>query len=616
MISNKIIKIYKSNIFDKGWTLFAPFCFDFNVNKKFVSNSSSDIVKIITYAKTINLILNCKCLPSSVVKELLWVNKYAKINIVAPNENIIEYYNNISFSSVTIDKNINFNYISILNDDFQCFFISNGFIKSDETVERIIFQKETNQMNNFDFLKNVEKLILIDKNGDNDFSTLVTASKGKNIELFYVVDERSFSIKNFNYAKQLGINLLVGKIVNNGIISINKDLTISEIILGLQGSYIAYDIKDFSAFFNVLYKCCFYDNKINVKDIKNDTLFCYNGKLQKLYFEKKKIVNINVEEMRMNDFINEKFSSKICDSHNDYCLEFVDVEYCFNLIPPLINETYKVSKIYDPIDQLNIKINSISNLDINEIKKEYNSIIEKDVGFLSFFDFIVNFRKVFNEMVKNNRYKGYFKFLSESLNTYQNFLKNIQKYCCDIFLGINTRSSVTKFEEIDKEIGGYETTVSEKKSLIEKNIDVLSNKRRIEVLTNKINNLKLIKQGFIEKNDSINNKKEQNFAIFYQDVLNEKESKNNESISGVLNRNIDEKYVKLTNFIKKNLFSIKIYTESIIVVLNELLLIEIPEDYVVYEKDNKRFIVIDNLDEFESTKDICEKFNLSCLTRR
>ena len=61
---------------------------------------------------------------------------------------------------------------------------------------------------------------------------------------------------------------------------------------------------------------------------------------------------------------------------------------------------------------------------------------------------------------------------------------------------------------------------------------------------------------------------------------------------------------------------IKNYIDNCINLLYRLEIIDIPEDYQVIEKDNQRYIVIDELEEFDTTKAIREKYNLKCLSRR
>ena len=66
-----------------------------------------------------------------------------------------------------------------------------------------------------------------------------------------------------------------------------------------------------------------------------------------------------------------------------------------------------------------------------------------------------------------------------------------------MFNSINEESSGTKFDKFDNEIAGYEQTIKEKNELIKKDIEVLSNKRRVEILTRKINNLLELKKAIV-----------------------------------------------------------------------------------------------------------------------
>jgi hypothetical protein len=44
--------------------------------------------------------------------------------------------------------------------------------------------------------------------------------------------------------------------------------------------------------------------------------------------------------------------------------------------------------------------------------------------------------------------------------------------------------------------------------------------------------------------------------------------------------------------------------------------IDIPDNYTVYDAGGKRMIVIEEIEEFYSTKNIQEKYNLNCVVRR
>ena len=86
MINNKVVTISKNNQFQDGWTLFESFKFELLKNYSFKDVKINDIVRAITYSNSLNLILSQCCLPSNVIKELEWANKYISINLVVKNK--------------------------------------------------------------------------------------------------------------------------------------------------------------------------------------------------------------------------------------------------------------------------------------------------------------------------------------------------------------------------------------------------------------------------------------------------------------------------------------------------------------------------------------------------
>ena len=72
----------------------------------------------------------------------------------------------------------------------------------------------------------------------------------------------------------------------------------------------------------------------------------------------------------------------------------------------------------------------------------------------------------------------------------------------------------------------------------------------------------------------------------------------------------------LNSFVVKYLYVFNEFMGKIVPLIEQLLAIEIPEDYKVFEKEGQRYIVINELMEYVDTKAIQEKFNLLCLTRR
>ena len=69
MIKDKLITITKDNQFNMGWTLFHPYNLTVSRNRYYQNNDIKSIVKKITYADNVSLILSEKCLSSRIVEE-------------------------------------------------------------------------------------------------------------------------------------------------------------------------------------------------------------------------------------------------------------------------------------------------------------------------------------------------------------------------------------------------------------------------------------------------------------------------------------------------------------------------------------------------------------------
>ena len=110
-------------------------------------------------------------------------------------------------------------------------------------------------------------------------------------------------------------------------------------------------------------------------------------------------------------------------------------------------------------------------------------------------------------------------------------------------------------------------------------------------------------RGFLQKcNDVI--------AGRYKAITNE------ESIGQVLEKTETTKMMMLNSFVVKYLYGFNEFMGKLVPLIKQLLAIEIPEDYQVFEKEGQRYIVINEIKEYGDTKAIREKFNLLCLTRR
>lgn len=616
MIENKKIIITKENTFDKGWTLFHPFDLNINRNRLFKETMISDVIRLITHSNEVNLILSDSCLSSRIVNEIEWANKYIKLNIIAKDDSIINNYRKFSFNSKKVDSSIDFSYIGIIGKENGHFMISDGYTEIDDSLYKVYFQNK-NLKGDYSFLNNASKLIIIDCDGKKDYSMVISAASQNKIPCYYAVNTRYFNNRIFNYSKENKIELLVSEYTQNGIIVVNRDNTLSCVTMTNNGFYLSYPIENISSFLGMEYKSGYYKDSIETDKLKGEIYSCYNGRIEKLNIIDKKIIPLNVDVELMSDFVSETFDSSIVEKHNDYSAEAKKVEYQFNLIPPLFDSKYVESNIYDGIHELHSKWNNQQTLKIKRIKEDYNTFIDEDYGLIDFLLETEKFTKEFDERVEKCDYKNYYCWIKSVSDQFNKNRTSLLDICKNMFNSINEESSGTKFDKFDNEIAGYEQTIKEKNALIQKGIDVLSNKRRVEILTKKINDLLELKKHFESNSSSRNDKNLNAFIKRCEELLDGKHRVfNDDSIGNIVKPKEETKLAKLEAFVDNYLLSIRKYDDECLSTIDKLSNESIPEDYAVYDKKGQRYIIINDLQEYETTKHICDKFKLRCITRR
>lgn len=616
MIENKKIIITKENTFDKGWTLFHPFDLNINRNRLFKETMISDVIRLITHSNEVNLILSDSCLSSRIVNEIERANKYIKLNIIAKDDSIINNYRKFSFNSKKVDSSIDFSYIGIIGKENGHFMISDGYTEIDDSLYKVYFQNK-NLKGDYSFLNNASKLIIIDCDGKKDYSMVISAASQNKIPCYYAVNTRYFNNRIFNYSKENKIELLVSEYTQNGIIVVNRDNTLSCVTMTNNGFYLSYPIENISSFLGMEYKSGYYKDSIETDKLKGEIYSCYNGRIEKLNIIDKKIVPLNVDVELMSDFVSETFDSSIVEKHNDYSAEAKKVEYQFNLIPPLFDSKYVESNIYDGIHELHSKWNNQQTLKIKRIKDDYNTFIDEDYGLIDFLLETEKFTKEFDERVEKCDYKNYYCWIKSVSDQFNKNRTSLLDICKNMFNSINEESSGTKFDKFDNEIAGYEQTIKEKNALIQKGIDVLSNKRRVEILTKKINDLLELKKHFESNSSSRNDKNLNAFIKRCEELLDGKHRVfNDDSIGNIVKPKEETKLAKLEAFVDNYLLSIRKYDDECLSTIDKLSNESIPEDYAVYDKKGQRYIIINDLQEYETTKHICDKFKLRCITRR
>ena len=329
------------------------------------------------------------------------------------------------------------------------------------------------------------------------------------------------------------------------------------------------------------------------------------------------VIERTVDIPLMPDFISETFDKSETDEHNKYSAIAKNVEYQFTLVPPLKDDTYKPSCIYEPILALNKEIKTICKIDFVNAINEIRKFSEQD-GLSFVFTEINDWYKWLVKAVSEYNYKGYYFNNSQFLDLMKDTQLRLLSYCEQMFSEINTENSDTKFDKFDDEIAGYQSQVAEKKALIEKGIDVLKNTSRVKTLEKKISDLLGLKKRFEGTSSNRDSKELRGFLQKCNDVIagRYKAITNEESIGQVLEKTETTKMMMLNSFVVKYLYGFNEFMGKLVPLIKQLLAIEIPEDYQVFEKEGQRYIVINEIKEYGDTKAIREKFNLLCLTRR
>ena len=617
MISNKLITIVKDNQFNEGWTLFTSASFEVEKNYQFKKIELSNIVKLITFSKEVNLILAETCLSSRMINELEWVNKYIKLNIIAKNKNIIERYNNLIFNSCKIDETININYIGIEGKINGYFIIGEDIYEVDKSVEEMYYRKKLSK-DKYACFDNVESLIICNSGSHKDFGNVVNLAKEHNAKCCYVIDYRAFDRSVFDFAKKNQIELFVSEYVQDAVLVVNKDNSICKLLVLNDGNIVLYQIDKVHTYVGEVYKNLFLEDTIDTSRMPLDVYMCINGKNKKLDIKDKVIVSKDIFIDEMSNFVDEIFDQSIVDNHNEYANIGKRTQYNFTLFPPLIDSSYQVSSIYNPILKLYEERDSINKINFEKIVIDYHKLMNSDSKLIQF----INYQKLFKDkleyMISKYSYKGYYSELNEAIKKYSECKDGLLDDCLFMFNEINVQSSDSKFNVLDTEIAGYRKTIKEKEALISKGVDVLSNQRRVEMLSNKINGLLRLKEKFKDSAGSRQNKEADSFIENCRNLIEgpSKYYEENDSIGKVINSEEQSKIVKLNVFMANYLKRINDFLTSAITCLKNMNDVHIPEEYTVFEKNNQRYIVINELSEFDRVKTLCREFSLKCLARR
>ena len=216
MIADKLITIKKENTFEYGWALFAPWHDFSRRNNNYQAVGVSEVVRQITFSKAVTLLLSEPCLPRKVIDELKWVEPYAKIALLAKSNDVAAFYKELPFFSVKIEPSLSLNYIGIDGKDKKaCYFISEGFQRTDDSVERLFASSKKYE---FDFspFADVDKVIVL---GDDApyLSQLFEYCRHDRIPAFLAKSIADFNKSDYDAYRNSTIGLLVAERIGAGI---------------------------------------------------------------------------------------------------------------------------------------------------------------------------------------------------------------------------------------------------------------------------------------------------------------------------------------------------------------------------------------------------------------
>ena len=618
MINDKIITITKNNTFDKGWTIFAPYQMPVYKNRNYKEILVTDVVRAITKSYYVYIILKEPCLASAIVKELEWVSKFTEIELIALNENIVARYKNIPFKKVFINPNLDFNYMSIEGNVSLSVMMNDGYTETSSVLKSVYFDGKAMQ-GDYGFLSDAEDVLFAGNCFDGGYDTLYNECIRQGKRTYRIITKKEYSQSIFDDFNKSKTALLLSDFTKDAVIYFTRSGEIKQVVQAANGLFLDFPISKLNDYVGELYVCLWqwHDKALSELDgVKNLYAWC-DGSLQPYAMEDKIIIKRNVSISTMKEFIEESFDSSEVNEHNQYSAVAKSVEYQFTLMPPRFDASYVYSPIYSPILRLYKDFKKKATFDFTNMLKEKDAFFKRNK--LDDFSYEwESFIKWFYVAVEEYRYTGYYKIIRQALQAVQQMQEHLLEIFGDMAKEVYSQSSETKFDRFDDEIAGYERQIEEKKTLIAQGVEVLASKRRIEVLERKIKELLHLKTKFEGSSSNRNSKTVDDFIAKCKGFLvsEKKTIASEESIGNVIQKSEETKAMKLEEFAEKWISSFNQFLLTAEGLLQELLGVDIPEDYVLYERDGKRFIVIDELQEYSKTQDLCTHFNAECLARR
>lgn len=602
MIENKLVTIKKSNTFDKGWALFEKYNIPIvnTIEPGAKTVTLAEIVQAITFSKSVDIILKEPCLPSNIVSELQWVSsRGVKLRLLAKSQDIIDKYSAIKFAETKVISFISVNFLAIFGEKPFYVSLSDYYIRTDGAIWMLHFGVNYGG-NRWQILDGATRVVVIEQSATLIYKDYIDECIRRNIPIDYVVPVDKFSEELCKRVPK-EVNLCVSENIKPGLL--------------VFGKYYAYTKDTVRFFCGDTYRNLRLADDISTSRLRSDTYCCLNGSLHPLVIEDTKVVKRTVQVELMSDFVTENFDRSETELHNDYSAEVSSVEYQFTLVPPKFDNSYQLSDMYAPLIALRDAWKKHQCYDLRQARKTLGDIITQ-CDLLKVMDQILQFDKWLTEAVGKYDYHGYSDSVSALLQNMTDAFNNYLQYFEQIFVKINGSTSDSKFDKLEADIQQYRNTIDEKNLLIEQGKNVLENKQAIERLKLEISKLEVLKKNFEGKSVAQIGKAIEEYRAKCQRIVDgaSTESVNDDSIGNVIHQS-ESRAEAFERFTENYLVSLRNYLQNTQCIVEQLSQQDIPEDYPVYDKNGERYIVINDLSEYETTLPIQTKYQLKCLAR-
>lgn len=593
MIENKIIIIDKVNSFDESWRIFKKddSQVEFLTNPNFVYQSTEGIVKQITFAKKIVLVVaSAFYLPRKIEEELTWVNKYIDIEVIAKDKSLLASIKKWRIKS-TVNPTIRVNALSIYTKSENNYIFADSIVETKTKISDIILNVE----GNYSLIEKGDKVWILDKEGYGQFSSLVSYCKNRDIDYTYVIDTPQFSKKTHEVLVKESVAFAIANIAENVILIKKKDQALvakyGTVVISLEKT--SHLIKDIYVSDNKI-------RKLTGKEIP-ESLFVFNGKKVVLENYSDKTVHTIVNTHTIEDFFNECFDKSKTEEYRKNIYSRT-VRYEFELVPPLYDNSYAISTIYKSLEDIYKKL-SIKQPEFVYGKDDLVQIgkMVKDIGL--YFEWY--------------HFDGFYGMVRNYIKQAQSIIEGIYALCLDVYMSFTTSTDNGRYSKFDDEIKAYQKIIQEKQEQIESGIDVMNAKRRIDILSKKIAGLKIMKDKFVAKEDGRNTDAADSFKILFDKILGQQESDETlESVDKVLSSTTQDEKVLFQEYLKCHLKDYYTYLNGFLSNLQSFLRTDVPEHDIVYQKDGQDYICVESFDDYQSKNDLCKKYNLKCIARR